>query len=105
MVDDVMDLFCCKLMQNGDSNSTIGKHGKKSCCPSSTVSAAKCNLVTLLDTGTFKHDMKLFYLAGNIVILQCCAFKVSQRVEIPMVYDAFLNHLIEAGNRACHIFR
>ena len=51
----------------------------------------------MLHSAAFEHDVQLFYLAGNVVILQRCSLEVGESVIVPVIDNALLNELIEAG--------
>ena len=95
VVDDVVYLFGGKLMQYWHSHGTIGECGEECHSPMGGVASAECNLVAPLHTRVLEHDMQFLYLACHIVVLQGNAFIISQGIEVPIVYNAFFNYLVE----------
>lgn len=91
MVDDVVNLVWCKLMEDRHGYGTISKHGKERCRPRSTVTAAERNLITLLHARTLKHDVQLFYLSCHIMILQRSTLVIGERITLPILDNAVLD--------------
>ena len=69
VIDDVVDLVCRELMQDGHGHRPIGECGQESARPCRAVSSAERNFVASLHARTFKHDVQLGDLAGYVVVL------------------------------------
>ena len=90
MVNDVVYLVGCKLMQNGHRYGTIGKCSQESYGPVAAVASGQSHLVALLQAAILKENVQFFYFPGHVMILQRLALVICKCIKIPMIYDAFL---------------
>ena len=95
VVDDIVYLLGFELMEDGDNDGAIGHCGQKGHSPVCTVASADGNLVSRLNPGRFKQNVKLLNFARYILVLEGHALIVGERTEIPMINDAFLNQTDE----------
>ena len=88
MVDDVVDIVRLELMQNRHDDGSVCHNGQEAYPPVRTVPATDCDFVSLPDATGFKDDVKLFYFAGYVFILQGSSFVIGQCIQVPVALDA-----------------
>ncbi len=103
VVHDVVYLLRQKLVEDRHSHGAIGQSGEECHSPVGRVSSAESDLVALLHTAVFKHDVEFLYLAGYVVILQSLATEISQSVKVPVLLDTLLYNLIETWYIHCFL--
>jgi len=91
VVDDIVYLLGFELMEDGHNDGAIGHCGQKGDSPVCTVASADGNLVSRLNPGRFKQNVKLLNFASHILVLEGHALIVGEGIEIPMINDALLN--------------
>ena len=91
VVDDIVYLLGFELVEDGYHDGTIGHCGQKGDSPVCTVASADGNLVSRLNPGRFKQNVKLLNFASHILVLEGHALIVGEGIEIPMINDALLN--------------
>ena len=91
MVHNVVDLLWFEFVLYRHDDCTIGDNSQESYCPLATISTADGNLVALLHIAVFKQDMQFLYLSCNIVVLECSALIIGERIQVPILDDASLN--------------
>ena len=80
MVNDVVHLLGCELVQNRNSYRSIRKRSNKRHRPVGTVASGKSYFVAFHHTAVFKKDVQLFNFASHIFILQRLSLVISKRV-------------------------
>ena len=76
MIHYIMYIIGFELMQNRNCNCSVCQRSQKTDSPVGTVTTADGYFISLLNTAFFKKDVYLFYLAGNVFLLQGGAFVI-----------------------------
>ena len=95
VVDDVMDLFGCELVEHWHGDGSIGESGEECHCPVCAVASAEGDLVASLNASVLEEDVEFLYLSRHVVVLQGDALIVGEGVAVPVVEDAFLDDSVE----------
>ena len=91
MVHDIVYVISFEVVKDGYRYRAVGECGKKYDAPSRTVSPAQCNFVAGFDARSVEEQVEHGDIVCHILVFECLAVVIGQRVEAPIVKDALTN--------------
>jgi len=87
MIHQIMDVTGLELVENRDSNGTIGEGRKITDSPVGLIAGTNGHLVSFVETALFKCNVKFFNSSGDIAIFKGRSLIIGQRRAVPILSE------------------